>query len=58
MPLLLLLTVSILQWLILHLPNVHPEYDATVWLYGNLQIIIMLFVYRLIKNKHIITDDE
>ena len=50
MPLLLLLTVSILQWLILHLPGVHPEYDSTVWLYGNLQIIIMLFVYRLIKK--------
>ena len=50
MPLLLLLTVSILQWGILHLPGVHPEYDVTVWLYGNLQIIIMLFVYRLIKK--------
>ena len=50
MPLLLLLVVSILQWGILHLPGVHPEYDVTVWLYGNLQIIIMLFVYRLIKK--------
>ena len=50
MPLLLLLTISILQWGILHLPGVHPEYDATVWLNGNLQIIIMLFVYRLIKK--------
>ena len=50
MPLLLLLTVSTLQWLILQLPGVHPEYDVTVWLYGNLQIIIMLFVYRLIKK--------
>ena len=50
MPLLLLLVVSILQWGILHLPGVQPEYDATVWLYGNLQIIIMLFVYRLIKK--------
>ena len=50
MPLLLLLTVSILQWLILQLPGVHPEYDATAWLYGNLQIIIMIFVYGLIKK--------
>ena len=50
MPLLLLLTVSILQWGILHLPGVHPEYAATAWLYGNLQIIVMLFVYRLIKK--------
>ena len=50
MPLLLLLTVSILQWGILHLPGVHPEYDATAWLYGNLQIIIMIFVYGLIKK--------
>ena len=50
MPLLLLLTVSILQWLILHLPGVHPEYDATTFLYGNLQIIIILFVYRVIKK--------
>ena len=50
MPLLLLLTVSVLQWLILHLPNIHPEYDATVWLYGNLQIVAMLFVYRVIKK--------
>ena len=50
MPLLLLLFVSVLQWLILHLPGVHPEYDVTAWLYGNLQIIIMLFVYRLIKK--------
>ena len=50
MPLLLLLFVSVLQWLILQLPGVHPKYDAIVWLYGNLQIIIMLFVYRLIKK--------
>ena len=50
MPLLLLLFVSILQWGILHLPGVHPEYDVTVWLYGNLQIVAMLFVYRLIKK--------
>ena len=50
MPLLLLLFVSILQWGILHLPGVHPEYDATAWLYGNLQIIIMIFVYGLIKK--------
>ena len=50
MPLLLLLTVSILQWGILYLPGVHPEHDATVWLYGNLQIIIILFVYRVIKK--------
>lgn len=50
MPLLLLLTVSILQWLILQLPGVHPEYEATDWLYGNLQIIITLFLYRLIKK--------
>ena len=50
MPLLLLLFISVLQWGILQLPGVHPEYEATVWLYGNLQIIIMLFVYRLIKK--------
>ncbi len=50
MPLLLLLFISVLQWLVFQLPNVHPEYDATAWLYGNLQIIIMLFVYRLIKK--------
>ena len=49
MPLLLLL-ISILQWLILHLPGVHPEYDATAWLLGNLQIVAMLFVSRLIKK--------
>ena len=50
MPLLLLLFISVLQWGILHLPGVHPEYDATAWLYGNLQIIIMIFVYGLIKK--------
>ena len=50
MPLLLLLLISVLQWSILQITNVHPEYDATLWLYGNLQIIIMLFVYRLIKK--------
>ena len=50
MPLLLLLTVSILQWGILHLPGVHPEYEATVWLYGNLQIVAMLFVYKVLKK--------
>ena len=50
MPLLLLLLIAVLQWLILHLPNVHPEYDATVWLYGNLQIVAMLFVYKVIKK--------
>ena len=50
MPLLLLLFISVLQWLILHLPGVYPEYDATVWLYGNLQIIATIFVYRTIKK--------
>lgn len=52
MPLLLLLLIAVLQWLVLQLPGVHPEYDATVWLYGNLQIIIMLFLYRTI-NKYV-----
>ncbi len=50
MPLLILLTLSVLQWLVFQLPGVHPEYDVTVWLYGNLQIIAMLFVYRVIKK--------
>ena len=50
MPLLVLLTLSVLQWLVFQLPGVHPEYDVTVWLYGNLQIIIMIFVYGLIKK--------
>lgn len=50
MPLLLLLTISVLQWLVVQLPMVHPEYDATIFLYGNLQIIATIFAYRLIKK--------
>ena len=50
MPLLLLTFVSVLQWGILHLPGVHPEYDPTSWLLGNLQIVAMLFVYKVIKK--------
>lgn len=50
MPLLLLTFVSVLQWLILNIPGINPEYDPTLWLLGNLQIIIMIFVYRLIKK--------
>ena len=50
MPLLLLLFIAILQWLVIQLPGVHPEYDATTFLYGNLQIIIILYVYRFIKK--------
>ena len=50
MPLLLLLFMSIVQWLVVQLPMVHPEYDATIFLYGNLQIIATIFAYRLIKK--------
>ena len=50
MPLLLLLFMSVLQWLVVQLPMVQPEYDATIFLYGNLQIITTIFAYRLIKK--------
>ena len=50
MPLLLLLFMSVLQWLVVQLPMVQPEYDATILLYGNLQIISTIFAYRLIKK--------
>lgn len=50
MPLLLLLFMSVLQWLVVQLPMVHPEYDATIFLYGNLQIIATLFAYKVIKK--------
>lgn len=50
MPLLVLLTMSVLQWLIVQLPMVHPEYDATTFLYGNLQIIATIFAYNFIKK--------
>ena len=50
MPLLLLLFMSVLQWLVVQLPMVHPEYDATTFLYGNLQIITTIFAYKLIKK--------
>lgn len=50
MPLLLLLTMSVLQWLVVQLPMVQPEYDATIFLYGNLQIITTIFAYKLIKK--------
>lgn len=50
MPLLLLLFMSVLQWLVVQLPMVHPEYDATIFLYGNLQIITTIFVYRVAKK--------
>ena len=50
MPLLLLLFMSVLQWLVVQLPMVHPEYDATILLYGNLQIIATIFAYRVAKK--------
>ena len=50
MPLLLLLFMSVLQWLVVQLQMVHPEYEATTFLYGNLQIITTIFAYNFIKK--------
>ena len=51
-PLYLLTAIAICQWLVLQLPNIHPEYDPTTFLYGNLQIISILALWKFI-NKYI-----
>ena len=50
MPLLYLLVMVLIQWLVVQLPHIQAEYDTTAFLWGNLQIIIMLYVYNLIKK--------
>ena len=50
MPLLYLLIMVLIQWLVVQIPGIHPEYDATIFLYGNLQIITTIFVYRVAKK--------
>lgn len=50
MPLLYLVIMSLVQFVIVY--NIHPEYESAVFLFGNLQIIVTLFVWKTI-NKYI-----
>lgn len=59
MPLLLLTLIALLQWVIaMYLPSI-TDFNPTTFLYGNLQIIIILWSYRvtikyaMIKQCHI-----
>ena len=59
MPLLLLTLIALLQWVTaMYLPSI-PDFNPTTFLYGNLQIIIILWSYRVtikyarIKQCHI-----
>lgn len=49
----LLIAIAVLQWLVITLlPNVEPQFNHTTFLYGNLQIIGIIWVYQVI-NKYI-----
>lgn len=51
MPLLLLLLISVLQWLVVMvLPSTPTDFNPTTFLLGNLQIIIIIWVYQTIKK--------
>ena len=49
MPLLLLLLISVLQWFICFVFD-EQTFDYTAFLYGNLQIIVILFVFNTVKK--------
>lgn len=52
MPLLLLTLITLLQWVLaMYLPSI-PDFNPTTFLYGNLQIIIILWSYR-VTTKYI-----
>lgn len=53
--LLLLLTISVLQWVVVLLiiefaDLVNINFDPTMVLYGNLQLIILIVIYNFIKK--------
>lgn len=50
MPLLLFTAIAVLQWLVVSLLSVEPPFDQTTFLFGNLQIIAILAVWRLIDK--------
>ena len=51
MPLLVLLTlIASLQWLVV--VNIEPDFNSTAILFGNVQMIIILAVYKFI-NKYV-----
>ena len=50
MPLLYLVIMSLVQFVLVY--NIYPEYESGVFLFGNLQIIATLFVWKII-NKYI-----
>lgn len=50
MPLLLLTLIALLQWAIaMYLPS-SPDFNPTTFLYGNLQIVVILWFYRVITK--------
>lgn len=51
MPLLLLTLIALLQWgIVILLPNTPSDFNPTTFLYGNLQIIVILWFYRVITK--------
>ena len=50
MPLLLLLAIAVLQWLVVSLLPIEPPFDQTVFFAGNLQIIVVIWVYQTITK--------
>lgn len=50
MPLLYLVIMSLVQFVLVY--SIYPEYESGVFLFGNLQIIATLFVWKII-NKYI-----
>lgn len=48
----LFIAIAITQWLVMQLPWVHPVFDVTTFLLGNLQMLFVLFGYDHL-NKYI-----
>lgn len=49
MPLLSLLIMALLQWYICFMVD-EPSFDYTAFLYGNLQIVAVLWVYQTVTK--------
>jgi len=45
----LLIIIALLQWLVMQLPNINPTFDSTVFLYGNLQMIIVVGMLKSVE---------
>jgi hypothetical protein len=50
--LLLALIIALLQWLVTEAFSTDPSFNHTLFLYGNLQIIVIIWIYQTF-NKYI-----